>query len=97
MKSTQGLFGYLAITGVLLIASPAANAANPTGAPQSPPDLKALDINQDGNVSKDEFMALGGSEESFQRSDANSDKNLDQGELEKALIISRNPNKAEQP
>ena len=97
MKSTQGLFGCLVITGALLIASPVANAANPTEAPPSPPDLKALDINQDGKVSKDEFMALGGSEASFQQGDVNSDKNLDQGELEKALVINRNPNKVEQP
>ena len=96
MKSAHRLFRYLAITAALLIASPS-TSADPSGAPQSPPDLKALDINQDGNVSKDEFMALGGSEKSFEQSDVNSDKNLDKDELEKALIISRNPNRTEQP
>lgn len=84
MNPTQRLLAPVAMIGVLTMSAMPAIAATPAEAPQSQIDFKSVDINQDGNVSKEEFMALGGTEDVFLQSDINSDKNLDKEELEKA-------------
>ena len=46
--------------------------------------LKRLDINSDGVVKRDEFLAAGGTNADFDRIDLNSDGGLDENELEVA-------------
>lgn len=47
-------------------------------------DMSAYDINKDGSVSKEEFLAKGGKEKDFSAVDANGDGQLDRAEFAKA-------------
>lgn len=84
MNQTQRVIVNLAITSMFAVALPVIAAA-PIEATQPQADLKSIDINQDGNISKEEYMVLGGTEDTFKQSDLNDDKKLDNEELKNAL------------
>lgn len=93
MNQTKRVMVSLVISGAMTMAALPVVAATPQEQPKA--ELKSIDIDQDGNVSQDEYMALGGTEDSFRKSDVNSDNKLDKEELTNTTMPA--PMKAKKP
>lgn len=77
-------FRYLALIG-LLCAFTAAPALAASDAPAAAaPSFKTYDTNDDGMISKEEYVAQGGKEQDFQAYDTNKDNSLSIDEFVKA-------------